>query len=197
MVFPLNLAASLIPAACLIGVTQSGCNDKAVVVLLIVGTCFYGSMFSGVFSNHVDIASNFAGRNLSFPHWRIFFSKRGLCALGVLMGMSNMGATIPGFLVPTIVAVLTHGRVGNLRITLCTRPRQQREVGNFFQNDLAPWHNVFYLTAGLLLLEFVLYTLMASGVEQEWNKVPEHMNQVMVVDCFNVWPWTDTIPFLG
>ncbi len=72
---------------------------------------------------------------------------------GVLMGMSNMGATIPGFLVPTIVAAMTHGR-----------------------NDLGPWHNVFYLTAGLLLLELVLYTLMASGVEQSWNKVSAEAN---------------------
>ena len=29
---------------------------------MIVATLFYGSMFAGVFSNHVDIASNFAGK---------------------------------------------------------------------------------------------------------------------------------------
>ncbi len=82
--------ASVIPAICLVGVCLSGCNSSAVVVLLVVATCFFGSMFSGVFSNHVDIASNFAG---------------------VLMGMSNMGATIPGFAVPSIVGALTHGSV--------------------------------------------------------------------------------------
>jgi hypothetical protein len=31
---------------------------------MIVATLFYGSMFAGVFANHVDIASNFAGDQL-------------------------------------------------------------------------------------------------------------------------------------
>ena len=38
------------------------------------------------------------------------------------------------------------------------------------QPGLAPWHTVFYLTSGLLALEFVIFTLFASGKEQEWNK---------------------------
>jgi hypothetical protein len=29
---------------------------------------------------------------------------------------------------------------------------------------------VFYLTAGLLALEFVIFTFFASGEEQSWNK---------------------------
>ena len=39
-----------------------------------------------------------------------------------------------------------------------------------FQPGLAPWHTVFYLTAGLLALEFVIFTSFASGEEQNWNK---------------------------
>jgi hypothetical protein len=35
---------------------------------------------------------------------------------------------------------------------------------------LAPWHTLFYLTAGILALEFVIFTLFASGEEQSWNK---------------------------
>ena len=31
--------------------------------------------------------------------------------LGVLMGITNMAATIPGFLVPAVVGALTHGKV--------------------------------------------------------------------------------------
>ena len=53
--------ASVIPAFCLIGVCQSGCDKTSVVACMIVATLFYGAMFSGVFANHVDIASNFAG----------------------------------------------------------------------------------------------------------------------------------------
>ena len=57
-------SASLIPAACLIGVCLSGCNKVAVVAFMITATLFYGSMFAGVFSNHVDIASNYAGKQI-------------------------------------------------------------------------------------------------------------------------------------
>ena len=39
----------------------------------------------------------------------------------------------------------------------------------FFQPGLEPWHTVFYLTAGLLALEFFIFTLFASGEEQSWN----------------------------
>jgi hypothetical protein len=66
---------------CLIGVCMSGCNKGAVVAFMIVATLFYGSMFAGVFSNHVDIASNYAGNeHRSFrallPDWANF------CLLG-------------------------------------------------------------------------------------------------------------------
>lgn len=118
--------ASLIPAAMLIGVCVSQCDKTAVVVFMILATMFYGAMFSGVFSNHVDIASNFAG---------------------VLMGISNTVATIPGFAVPAFVGGLTHGVPG-----------------------IGPWHIVFYTTAALLIFEFIFYTIFASGEEQPWNK---------------------------
>nr|XP_040577086.1 LOW QUALITY PROTEIN: sialin-like [Lepeophtheirus salmonis] len=121
--------ASLIPSLCLIAVCLSGCNKTAVVTFMIVGTGFFGSMFAGVFSNHSDIASNYAG---------------------VLMGITNMIATIPGFVVPAVVGALTHGTFG-----------------------LAPWHLIFYTTSGILLLELVVYSIMASGEEQPWNNPPD------------------------
>ena len=92
---------------------------------MIIATCFYGAMFAGVFSNHTDIAPNFAG---------------------LLMGMTNMCATVPGFLVPALVGSLTDGVPG-----------------------LAPWHTVFYMTSSLLLLEFFVFTFFASSEEQFWN----------------------------
>ena len=58
------ISASIIPGICLVGVCLSGCNSSIVVGLMIVATCFYGSMFAGVFSNHTDIASNYAGKIL-------------------------------------------------------------------------------------------------------------------------------------
>ncbi len=41
--------------------TLSGCDKAAVVTLMTVATLCYGAMFSGVVSNHIDIASNYAG----------------------------------------------------------------------------------------------------------------------------------------
>jgi ACS family sodium-dependent inorganic phosphate cotransporter len=117
--------ASVIPACCLIGVSLSGCDKSAVVACMIVATLFYGSMFTGVFANHVDIASNFAG---------------------VLMGITNMAATIPGFVVPALVGALTHDNPG-----------------------LAAWHTVFWITIGLLFLEFIVFTIFGTSNVQPWN----------------------------
>ena len=37
------------------------------------------------------------------------------------------------------------------------------------KDGIAPWHIAFYLTAGLLLLESLVFGIFASGVEQPWN----------------------------
>ena len=37
------------------------------------------------------------------------------------------------------------------------------------QTGLAAWHIVFYLTAGILIIEAVVYTLLGSGELQQWN----------------------------
>ena len=66
------------------------------------------------------------------------------------MGITNMVATVPGFVVPAFVGGLTHGKVrGNYR--LC-----DGENNLFlFQLGIAPWHIIFYTTAGLLFVEFI------------------------------------------
>ena len=69
------LVASLIPATCLLVICLVGKNVLIVVILTILAVMFYGSMFSGVFSNQSDLAPNFAG---------------------TLMAVTNMLATIPG-----------------------------------------------------------------------------------------------------
>ena len=71
--FNFLISASIIPGTCLVGVCLSGCNSSIVVGLMIVATCFYGSMFAGVFSNHTDIASNYAGNICSLWFFQIIF----------------------------------------------------------------------------------------------------------------------------
>ena len=117
---------SILPAACLVGVSLAGCEKMLVILFMVIATTFYGSMYSGVFSNHTDIASNYAG---------------------VLMGMSNMAATIPGFVIPALVGGLTHGVPG-----------------------LGPWHLLFYGTAVILVIECIVFMVFGTSEEQEWNK---------------------------
>jgi len=83
--------ASVIPSICLLGICLAGKNVPVVVTLMVLGVMFYGSMFSGVFSNQSDLAPNFAG---------------------TLMAITNMAATIPGFAVPALVGYLTDGVPG-------------------------------------------------------------------------------------
>ena len=66
---------------------------------------------------------------------------------------------------------------GNGAIFFCRGPKQSWQnifcdlfKLNNFQPGLGPWHVVFGVTAGLLLVEFVVYAIFASGEEQPWNK---------------------------
>lgn len=67
---------------------------------------------------------------------------------GTLMAFTNTAATIPGFIVPAFVGHLTHGN-----------------------QTLGQWQIIFFTTAAVFVLEFVVYTVFASGEEQPWNHV--------------------------
>ena len=45
----------------------------------------------------------------------------------------------------------------------------QDEIFEYFQDGINPWHTAFYLTAGLLILESLVFCVFGSGVEQPWN----------------------------
>merc|ERR1712136_566416 len=83
-------------------------------------------MFSGFYSNHIDIAPNFTG---------------------TIMAICNTCATISGFVVPVFVGEMTHAN-----------------------QTLERWQIIFYTTAAVLLFDFVVYGLLASGEEQPWNQ---------------------------
>jgi len=119
--------ASLLPGLCLLGICLAGENQPAVITLMILAITFFGAMFSGVFSNQNDLAPNFGG---------------------ILMGITNMLATIPGILVPIVIGMMTEGKSG-----------------------LAPWHTVFYMTLVILVFEFVIFASPGgSGEVQKWNE---------------------------
>lgn len=117
---------SLLPALCFVGVSFAGCDRQAAVALMTLGTMFIAGMYCGFLSNHIDIASNYAG---------------------TLMALTNTAATIPGFIVPVFVGEMTHGN-----------------------QSLGQWQIIFFTTSAVLLVELIVYTLLASGEEQPWNR---------------------------
>nr|CAG4648619.1 EOG090X04X8 [Polyphemus pediculus] len=118
--------ASLLPALCFVGVSFAGCDRNFAVALMTLGTMFMAGMYCGFLSNHIDIASNYAG---------------------TLMAITNTFATIPGFIVPVFVGELTHGN-----------------------QSLDRWQIIFFTTAAIMLVEFLVFTTLGSGEEQTWNR---------------------------
>lgn len=122
-----TLFASLVPMICLIQVSYVGCDRVKAVLLLTIAVACIGGMYCGFLANHIDIAPNFAGS---------------------LMAMTNVVATIPGFVVPMFVGYLTRGN-----------------------QTIEAWRIVFLVTIILYIIEMVVYTIFGSGDEQPWNKI--------------------------
>ncbi|RXG68326.1 Sialin [Armadillidium vulgare] len=125
--------ASIPPAICLILVTYVGCNTGLAVALLTLGTMFVGGMYPGFLSNHIDIAPPFAG---------------------ILMGITNTFATIPGIVVPSFVGYMTHGN-----------------------QTVEAWRTIFFITLGIFSFEAVIYLIFGSGELQSWAKSPKRENE--------------------
>ncbi|KAG7171475.1 inorganic phosphate cotransporter-like 7 [Homarus americanus] len=69
---------------------------------------------------------------------------------GTLFGITNAAATIPGWVAPMTVGALTNN-----------------------QQTFGQWRKVFFISAGIFVVDALFFLLYASGKEQEWNKVPE------------------------
>uniref|UniRef100_H2ZGY3 Sialin n=1 Tax=Ciona savignyi TaxID=51511 RepID=H2ZGY3_CIOSA len=95
------------------------------ISMICLATAFSGAAFSGFNTNHVDIGSRYAG---------------------ILMGITNTWATIPGFAGPAVVGLLTEHNVSKDQ-----------------------WQIVFYISAAVYLFGVVAYTLLGTGKEQPWN----------------------------
>ncbi|KAL4217610.1 hypothetical protein ACF0H5_022352 [Mactra antiquata] len=115
-----------VPGILMICVKFAGCNHYVAVALLVLCLTAGGFTMGGFQVNHIDLSPNFAG---------------------VLMGMSNSWATIPGFLGPAVVGWLTH-------------KHDTREQ----------WQIVFYISAAIYIFGAVAYSLLARGTVQEWNE---------------------------
>ncbi|CAB4024374.1 sialin isoform X2 [Paramuricea clavata] len=99
-------------------------NVDVAVILLTFGVGMGGFVWSGFSVNMIDIAPRYAG---------------------LLMGISNCIATLPGIVGPPIAGALTPNET------------------------VAEWRSVFYISGGISLLGCILFGLLASSIKQEWN----------------------------
>ncbi|CAL1531041.1 unnamed protein product [Lymnaea stagnalis] len=120
----LQSVAFLGAGSCIIGVGFIGCENRDYAVgLLAIAVGFEGFCYAGYNVNTVDFAPRYAG---------------------VLFGMTNMVATIPGIVAPLVVGALT--------------PNKTQEE----------WRNVFYICGGLCLLGTIVFGGFAVGEVEKW-----------------------------
>ncbi len=83
----LHFIGLLIAAIGLLAVGYFGSSSFEAVIYLTISIGFSGTIAAGFFINHIDIAPQFAG---------------------ILFGISNMIATIPGMLGPIVAKTIAH-----------------------------------------------------------------------------------------
>ncbi|XP_034473847.1 sialin-like [Drosophila innubila] len=120
-----NTFSTLVPAAALTGLCFIGCRHYFAVAFMCIGIVAMGAAYSGSLSSHMDIAPKYAG---------------------MLMGMTNTVATIPGITVAQLVGYITEGN-----------------------QTIAAWRTIFSIAIVLLLIEFLVYTIFGSSEKQDWN----------------------------
>ncbi|XP_046556711.1 uncharacterized transporter slc-17.2-like [Haliotis rubra] len=109
---------------CLIGTGFVNVENRYVaIVLLTIGMWFAGFAYGGFVVNTVDFAPRYAG---------------------ILFGITNAAATIPGMVAPVIAGAMT--------------PNKTQEE----------WRNVFYVCAGFCALGTLVFSTLARGELQPW-----------------------------
>ena len=137
----------LIGAAALVacGYARSGETGHVyATVCLCVAVGAGGFALSGFNVNHLDIAPKYAG---------------------VLMGITNTFATIPGFAAPLYTKLMTHGVNVD---TDCLSPKCQDQRKKLQEE----WQIVFFTAAGIYVGGVLIYVLCASGEKQPWSEGP-------------------------
>ncbi|XP_037542953.1 sialin [Nematolebias whitei] len=118
-----SLIGMIGPAAFLVAAGFTGCNYKLAVTFLTISSSLGGMSASGFNINHLDIAPSYAG---------------------ILLGITNTFATIPGMVGPIIARALTKN------------------------NTIEEWQTVFYIAATINLLGAIFYCVFGRGKVQSW-----------------------------
>uniref|UniRef100_M3XHC3 Sialin n=2 Tax=Latimeria chalumnae TaxID=7897 RepID=M3XHC3_LATCH len=117
------------PAVFLLAAGYTGCDYTLAVVFLTISSSLGGFSMSGFNINHVDIAPSYAG---------------------ILLGITNSFATIPGMVGPVIGKSLTH------------------------YNTIEEWQTVFYISAAINVFGALFFTIFGKGVVQDWALGTHH-----------------------
>lgn len=111
------------PAVFLVAAGYIGCDYTLAVIFLTISSSLGGASASGFNINHLDIAPSYAG---------------------ILLGITNTFATIPGMVGPVIARALTK------------------------ENTIEEWQTVFYIAAAINLFGATVYTIFGRGMVQPW-----------------------------
>ncbi|GFO16205.1 vesicular glutamate transporter 2 [Plakobranchus ocellatus] len=126
---------------CLAIVGQMNCEHRYLAVgVLCICTFLLSANRAGYVSNHLDLAPSYAG---------------------VLYGITNTGATVPGMVAPIITGALTPDGTAD------------------------EWRSVFYVCAAVVVAGMILYLLLADGELQAWA-VPKEGDYEVTVDVDSV-----------
>lgn len=125
----------LLPAAFLVAVGYSGCSGALAVTFLTLSTTMGGIGAAGVYMNQIDIAPRYAG---------------------VLQGITNTFATIPGVVAPIATGYFTK------------------------DHSLEGWRNVFFVGAGISAAGALVFTMFGSGKLQRWALTEEEWEKTQI-----------------
>uniref|UniRef100_A0A672HXB2 Sialin n=1 Tax=Salarias fasciatus TaxID=181472 RepID=A0A672HXB2_SALFA len=118
-----SLIGMIGPAVFLVAAGYTGCDYVLAISFLTISSSLGGISASGFNINHLDIAPSYAG---------------------ILLGITNTFATIPGMVGPVIARSLTQ------------------------HNTIEEWQTVFYIAATINLLGSLFYTVFGRGTVQPW-----------------------------
>lgn len=111
------------PAVFLVAAGYTNCDYFLAIAFLTISSSLGGISASGFNINHLDIAPSYAG---------------------VLLGITNSFATIPGMVGPVIARSLTKS------------------------NTIAEWRIVFYISAAINVFGAIFFTIFGKGTVQPW-----------------------------
>ncbi|XP_048858349.1 sialin-like [Brienomyrus brachyistius] len=118
------------PAVFLVAAGYTGCNYVMAVAFLTMSSTLGGLCTSGFSINQLDIAPSYAG---------------------ILLGISNTFATIPGMVGPVIAKALTSS------------------------NTIPQWRMVFYISAVINVVGAAFFTIFGKGKIQPWAVPDTHV----------------------